>query len=288
MKIIYVELIFQNSVLDEIKLNTIRKYKNKYYFDCVFKVKYQNEYLQDMLTHLIKKANLEKNNLMINYIYDNVSFIKISLPKMNSIELAKNLDSELNNLISNYKELYSYQIKKVSTYKLNEFSAVLYPKKSPFLELNNYSLKELKVKKVKEINNFEIIMEIMSSYRYKSNITYGIICFNSEHLEFYVLRNGIVIELFCFDIDKTLLEQYNLSYRYDELLNVNNQYFKKICSLINNFFSNRNIEGVILMFNNRYNEYLKKLIDDEIMINHDIKDYEESFLEAIEELFYEK
>lgn len=288
MKIIYVELLFNNSILEEIKLNTIRKYKSSYYFDCVFKVKYQDEYLQDILTHLIKKANLEKNHLVINYNYDNISFLKVSLPKMSNLELVKNIDSELNNLIPNYKELFSYKINKVSSYKVNEFRTVLYPKRSSSLDLNQYSLKDLKIKKVKEISNYEIIEEIFKTYKYKSNITYGICVFYENKVEIYSLCNGIVIELFVLDLEENLLKQYNLSYKYDDLLNVNNKYFKTICEFINNYSISRNIDGIILMFTNCYNEYLKKLIDQEISINHIIKDYELTYYGAIEDLFYEK
>lgn len=288
MKIIYVELFFKNSVLNEIKLNSIRKYKNKYYFDCVFRVKYQNEYLQDILSHLIKKANLEKNPMLINYIFDNITILKVTLPKMNNIELIKNIDTEVNNLVSNYKENYQYQVNKVSNFKTNDFRVVLFPKTNSLVEINELGFKEIKVNKIKDVNNYQIIETIMKSYKYKLNVQYGVLCFNDYNIECYVLRNGYVIELFVFDIDYSLLEQYNLSFKYNDLLNVNNNYFKNICDLLNNFCKSRNIEGVISIFTNQYNEYLKKMIDQEIVINHVIKDYDDTYLKAIEDTFYEK
>lgn len=288
MKIIYVELFFKNSVLNEIKLNSIRKYKNKYYFDCVFRVKYQNEYLQDILSHLIKKANLEKNPMLINYIFDNITILKVTLPKMNNIELIKNIDTEVNNLVSNYKENYQYQVNKVSNFKTNDFRVVLFPKTNSLVEINELGFKVIKVNKIKDVNNYQIIETIMKSYKYKLNVQYGVLCFNDYNIECYVLRNGYVIELFVFDIDYSLLEQYNLSFKYNDLLNVNNNYFKNICDLLNNFCKSRNIEGVISIFTNQYNEYLKKMIDQEIVINHVIKDYDDTYLKAIEDTFYEK
>lgn len=288
MKIIYVELYFKYSELEIIKLNTIRKYKNKYFYDCIFKVKYQNENLEDMLVHLIKKANLEKNKLVINYIYDNITFLKLSVPKMNNLEMVKNIDIEINNLVSNYKELYEYEVSKISSFKINEYRTVLYPKNNSYLTIHNYFFKDMKINKIKEVVNYQIIETIMKSYKYKSNIVYGIICFNESNIEFYLLRNGLVIELMVFDVDNSLLKLYNTSYNYTELLNVNNQYFKNICFNLNEFASNRNVEGMIMIFNNKYNEYLKKLIDQEIVINHMVRDYEETILYAIEELLYEK
>ena len=240
MKIIYVELFFHNSVLEHIKLNIIRKYKNSYYYDCVFKVNYQNEFLQDILSNLIQKANLEKNDLLINYIYDNISFIKLSLPKMANMELYKNVDTELNNLVSNYKEKYALTIDKIISQKTNLFRAILYPKKESLLELDKNSLKEQKITKYKEINHYQIIETIMRSYKYKSNITYSIVTFYENSIHVYILRNSYVIELFIIDIKKELIEQYNLSYKYDEIINVNNQYFKSICIFLNQFFENRN------------------------------------------------
>lgn len=284
MKMIYVELLFTNSKLEQIKLNSVRKYKNKYYCDCLFKVKYENEFLEDMLIHLIKKANLEKNPLLINYCYDNISFVKISLPKMNSVELLKNIDTELNNLIPSYKEDYSYLIDKISFFKQNEYRVVLHPKKEELLSLSGVRFKELKINKIKEINNYQVIETIMKFYKYKSNVVYCIMCFTEQSIEYYVLRNGMVIELFIVNIDVNLLEQYNMSYKYDELLNVNNQYFKKVAELTNNFGSSRNVEGIIMIFNEKYNEYLKKLIDQEIVINHLVCNFDDAFLKAIEEV----
>lgn len=288
MKIIYVELYFKYSVLDEIKLNTIRKYKNKYYYDCVFKVKYQNEYLQDVLTHLIKKANLEKNKLVINYIYNNITFLKLAIPKMNSAELVKNIDTEINNLVTNYKDLYTYQVDKVSSYKINDFRVVLHPKVNDLLSIRSEYFKDIKINKIKEVNNYQIIENVMKSYRYKNNISYAIVSFNDTNIEIYILRNGLVIELLVFDIDSNLLNLYNSSYKYSELLNVNNQYFKNICDLLNEFSDSRNIEGLIMIFSSKYNEYLKKLIEQEIVVNHVVKAYEETILKAIEEVLYEK
>ncbi len=287
MKIIYVELFFHNSVLKHIKLNIIRKYKNSYYYDCVFKVNYQNEFLQDILSNLIQKANLEKNDLLINYIYDNISFIKLSLPKMANMELYKNIDTELNNLVSNYKEKYALTIDKIISQKTNLFRAILYPKKDSLLELDKNSLKEQKITKYKEINHYQIIETIMRSYKYKSNITYSIVTFYENSIHVYILRNSYVIELFIIDIKKELIEQYNLSYKYDEIINVNNQYFKSICIFLNQFFENRNVEGAILIFDDLYNEYLRKLIDQDIVINHVINNFE-VVLKAIEDVFYEK
>lgn len=287
MKIIYVELFFHNSVLEHIKLNIIRKYKNSYYYDCVFKVNYQNEFLQDILSNLIQKANLEKNDLLINYIYDNISFIKLSLPKMANMELYKNVDTELNNLVSNYKEKYALTIDKIISQKTNLFRAILYPKKESLLELDKNSLKEQKITKYKEINHYQIIETIMRSYKYKSNITYSIVTFYENSIHVYILRNSYVIELFIIDIKKELIEQYNLSYKYDEIINVNNQYFKSICIFLNQFFENRNVEGAILIFDDLYNEYLRKLIDQDIVINHVINNFE-VILKAIEVVFYEK
>lgn len=288
MKMIYVELMFENSKLEQIKLNSIRKYKNKYYCDCLFKVRYENEFLEDMLIHLIKKANLEKNPLLINYCYDNISYVKISVPKMNSSELLKNIDTELNNLIPSYKEDYSYRIDKISSFKQNEYRVVLHPKKEELLNLTTLRFKELKINKIKEINNYQVVETIMKSYKYKNNFIYGIICFKDYSIEYYVLRNGMVIELYIVNIDANLLEQYNLSYKYDELLNVNNQYFKKVSEFTNNFASSRNVEGLIMIFNDKYNVYLKKLIDQEIVINHIICNFDDTFLNAIEEVLYEK
>ena len=67
MKLINVDLCFSKSCLKQIKLSIIRKLKNKYYYDCVFKVDYQNEYLQDIIGNLIKKANLEKNDFILQW-----------------------------------------------------------------------------------------------------------------------------------------------------------------------------------------------------------------------------
>lgn len=288
MKIIYVELYFKYSELEIIKLNTIRKYKNKYFYDCIFKVKYQDENLEDMLVHLIKKANLEKNKLVINYVYDTITFLKLNLPKMNNLEMVKNIDIEINNLVSNYKEVYEYEVNKISSFKINELRVVLYPKRNNYLTIHDYYFKDMKINKIREVVNYKIIETIMKSYKYKSNIVYGVICFNETNIEFYLLRNGLVIELMIFTIDNSLLRLYNSSYKYNELLNVNNQYFKNICNELNEFVTNRNIEGLIMIFNNKYNEYLKKLIDQEIIINHIVKEYEETVLWAIEELLYEK
>mgnify|MGYP003304963586 CR=1 FL=1 len=288
MKIVYIELFFINSKLKEIKLNTIRKYKNKYYFDCVFKIEYQNEYLQDIIIHLIKKANLEKTPILINYIFDNITFLKITIPKMKSIQMIKNIDTEINQLIYNYKDLYDYEITKVSTYKINDFRIVLFPKLEEKYKLNQVSLKEVKVNKIKEIKNYEIIETIIKGYHYKLNTLYSIVCFNENNIECYILRNGFVIELFIIDVDKTLLDQYNLSYKYTDLLNVNNQYFKNICDLISEYGSSRSVEAMILVFSSKYNDYLKNLINQEININHISSTYEEVFLKALEGLFNEK
>lgn len=287
MKLINVDLCFSKSCLKQIKLSIIRKLKNKYYYDCVFKVDYQNEYLQDIIANLIKKANLEKNDLVINYIYDNISFIKLTLPKMASFETFKNLDTELNNLITNYKEKYSYQTDKISNQKVNEFRSILFPKKDALLEINKYALKDLKIKKYKEIQQYQIIETIMKTYKYKHNTTYSVVLFAQNDISIYILNNGYVIELFILDIEKDLLNQYNLSYKYDEIINVNNQYFKSICNFLNLFFENRNVQGAIMVFDELYNEYLRKMIDQDIQINH-ISHNQEIVLNAIEVLFYEK
>lgn len=287
MKFILIELYYELNNLKTLTYNSVRKIKKKYYIDCLFKIKYNNEYLTDVICELTKKVNLEKLPLIINSHYDTISFLNLTLPKMNNVELLKNIDLEISNLIMNYKNKYRYLCDKVSASNNSKYRVILMPKIKEKEIINRDLLKIQKTKKVYETINYNITENIFSKYKYKNNINYATVFFNYNQVEISVLCNGKVIEYFTILIESDLLNDYNLSHNYEELLNVNNQYFKSLCDFINGFVKNRTISASIIYFSKDYNEYLINMIDRQIYGSHYLKDYSEIYASAFEDIINE-
>ena len=287
MKFILVELHYNLNNLKQITFNTIRRIKNKYYKDTLFKLNYNNEDLKEILIKLIKDVSLEKTPILINYCLDTVVFLNISLPKMNKYELFKNIDFEIDYLVNNYKERFDYVVERISVNKQNDFRVTLQNKIDNKLLINDY-LKDVKIKRIKSIYNYQIAESVISTYKYKSNTNYIVLYLYEEYLLFNLLNNGKVIEIFKVEIEKDLLREYTKSYNYQDLININNQYFKTLAKFINEFSKSRSVEGVILLYSDYYNEYLQNLISKELNVAHYTKNTLESTSSALEELLYEK
>ena len=287
MKFILIEAYYELDKLKYITYNSIRKIKKKYYMDCLFKVKYQNEYLSDVIINLTKKVNLEKLPLIINYHFDTLTFLNLSLPKMNNSELLKNIDLEISNLVYDYKTKFNYMFDRLGGNNSKNYRAILYPKLGENEIINKDLLKAEKIKKVVKVIDYSLVEGIMSKYKYRNNVNYSIIYFKDKCVEINVLCNGKVIEYFKFIIEEELLDVYNSSHNYEELFNVNNQYFKSLCDFINSFIDNRVIICSIMLFTLDYNEYLKNMINEQIKGTHYVKDYIDCYASVLEDKMYE-
>lgn len=287
MKFILIELFYKLNDLKEITFNTVRKVRHKYERDCLFKIKYHNENLFDIIKELIKKTKLERIPILINRNYDSISFLNINIPKMSSSELIKNIDAEINNLVENYKLKYEYKIDRLKS-KGNKYRVILNSKEKDEIKINLKFLKETKTKKIKYIDNYLLSEKIISKYRYHSNVNYCMLYFKENNIEFHVINNGLVIEVYKIDIDHILLSEYSLSHNYSDLLNNNDQYFKSICDNINKFSENRTIYTIIMFFTDSYNEYLKSLIEQNINQVHYVNNYVEQTSMAMEEILNDK
>ena len=148
MKFILVEINYELNKISTIIFNTVRKIKKKYYIDILFKINYQGQDINDIICQLTKKANLSKLPLIVNYNFDTLSFLNLVIPKMNNVEILKNIDSEINTFIDEYKIKYNYDIVRINHYN---YRVVLYQLLSELEKINKSSLRTINIKKTYDV-----------------------------------------------------------------------------------------------------------------------------------------
>lgn len=284
MKLKYIELNYKLSLLDNIKVYSLSKYKNKYFYDELVTMKYSGEFVSDLIYNFFKKLDLYKETIIVNYNFDSMVFLNINLPKMANEKILTNLDNEINNLMPDYKLLYNYRFDKVSTFKDVIYRVLLHNKIDEKHYISKELLKDIKPKSLKIIKNNEISESIIKRYKYRSSINYSIIYFKEEYIEINIIKDGKVIEMFTVDIDYKLLNEYNESFNYNNILNINNQYFYSVVTLVNELLENRNVNSSLICFDNKYQEYLKNIILDKLDIKYQVIEKNKSMMIALEDI----
>lgn len=284
MKLKYIELNYKLSLLDNIKVYSLSKYKNKYFYDELVTMKYNGEFVSDLIYNFFKKLDLYKETIIVNYNFDSMVFLNINLPKMANEKILTNLDNEINNLMPDYKILYNYRFDKVSTFKDVIYRVLLHNKIDEKHYISKELLKDIKPKSLKIIKNNEISESIIKRYKYRCSINYSIIYFKEEYIEINIIKDGKVIEMFTVDIDYKLLNEYNESFNYNNILNINNQYFYSVVTLVNELLENRNVNSSLICFDNKYQEYLKNIILDKLDIKYQVLENNKSMMIALEDI----
>lgn len=284
MKLKYIELNYKLSLLDNIKVYSLSKYKNKYFYDELITMKYNGEFVSDLIYNFFKKLDLYKETIIVNYNFDSMVFLNINLPKMANEKILTNLDNEINNLMPDYKILYNYRFDKVSTFKDVIYRVLLHNKIDEKHYISKELLKDIKPKSLKIIKNNEISESIIKRYKYRCSINYSIIYFKEEYIEINIIKDGKVIEMFTVDIDYKLLNEYNESFNYNNILNINNQYFYSVVTLVNELLENRNVNSSLICFDNKYQEYLKNIILDKLDIKYQVLENNKSMMIALEDI----
>lgn len=293
MKILIVSLYSQVDKIEKIMIELIHKEKGKYNLKTlhVEHINYKEEDLNTLIEKIIfeiKKFNLINTKIVVRYHNDGISYFNLTLPKKLSKNSLENVNSEMNKLVPNFNSFFNSEIIKISSKKELKFRVILYPKMNFKNSFANYKLYLLKPVKVKTVFDYEICEKISKNFILEKESNIGFVYMINDEVSFYVINNGFVIENYEFDLNIKYLKKYKESHEPKQIMKYNDDYFRHICLIIEKFMRQRNVFSIVFFFSESYNEYLQKLIINNIKINSQIVDYKNYYWKVLNEILSEK
>lgn len=299
MKVLIISLFSSISEYKKIQIEKIERTNNLYNIKLLYREFIQinekkSKIIREKILELLSKFSLINYKIVINYYNDGISFFNINFQKTKMKYIMHNIDLEMNKLIPNYNDSFENSIVKIKNKNNLRYRVILYPKqgfkktfqKKSFLKDNKYNC--MKINKIKPVFSYELCESIGKKTTFEKNVNIGFVHMNNDAVIFYVMNNGFVIETFYFDIEDKNLQKYNENFEYSKLLKYNDEYFRRIAKLINDWMNKRNVFRLLFMFSDNYHEYLKKLIINNISLKSQIIDYKYFYIKGIETILNEK